>query len=245
MGLVFTSFLLFSKGYSPQHLVYIIPFAILLMPDLRGLAYVLLLTWFNLMEATGYFVMFPHQRWLLVSTVLIRTAAFAALSLEYAAVLGKGRVPARLRGPVFAGWVALSLVAAALSVPALGKAYFQSRLERIPCGELATRLGEQSLPDGAVLVFLDGGLHDGLYPYLPRRVPVYLLPQEPLSAPSLAEERARFLARLRAGYAVLLVVTDRENPAESEASRWLSGALGEGHLLFEVGRCAVMSYPLK
>ena len=49
-GFTLTLFLLYSKGFSPQFLVYLLPFIVLLFPNRRGVAYSLLLTVLNVLE---------------------------------------------------------------------------------------------------------------------------------------------------------------------------------------------------
>ena len=61
---------LYFKGYSPQFLVMILPFVLLLIPGWRKIAYVLLLSAINLVEYPVYFVVMPDQHWLLAGTVL-------------------------------------------------------------------------------------------------------------------------------------------------------------------------------
>jgi uncharacterized membrane protein len=71
-GLTVTIFLLYSKGYSPQFLVYLLPFVILLFPDARGVTYSLLLTLLNVLEQPIYFVLVPEATGLLAGIVLAR-----------------------------------------------------------------------------------------------------------------------------------------------------------------------------
>lgn len=243
-GLVFTSYLLLSSGYSPQYVVYAIPYVVLLIPDLKGIAYLLLLTWFNLMEATGYFIMLSHQRWLLVLTVSMRTLTFLALSVEYAVEITGNRL-LNLRKSVFAGWLVVSSMALILSIPLLGKAYFQARLSHAPCREVPSAISRYKPPDDVAILFIDGKLHDQLYPYGLFRFPVYLLPAEALSSDSRDEERAKFLRRLGERHGTLWVIANRENPADKEALSRLSGFLGDGEILFEAGQCVVASYVLR
>ena len=72
-GLTATFFLLYNKGYSPQFLVYVLPFVVLLMPNGRGVTYAIILTILNVLEQPVYFVMLPDETWLLTSVVIART----------------------------------------------------------------------------------------------------------------------------------------------------------------------------
>jgi hypothetical protein len=86
-GLTVTLFLLYSKGYSPQFLVYLLPFIVLLFPNRRGVAYSLLLTTLNILEQPVYFVLAPDARQLLVMVVAARWLVLGVLLFEFAAVI--------------------------------------------------------------------------------------------------------------------------------------------------------------
>ena len=106
-GLTMNLFYLYLKGYSPQFLVWLLPFVILLLPGLRGVVYVLLLSAVNLVESPLYFTMLPDQTWLLAGAVLARTGLLILLAVEY------GRIA--LSTPISARWSRrLCLGAAAL-----------------------------------------------------------------------------------------------------------------------------------
>ncbi len=82
-GVTITLFLLYSKGYSPQFLVYVLPFIILLMPNWVGVGYALALTALNVLEQPIYFVVLPDSHWLLIAIVWARFTLFAALAVEF------------------------------------------------------------------------------------------------------------------------------------------------------------------
>ena len=79
-GLTVAMFMLWSKGYSPQFLVYLLPFIILLFPNGRGLTYALVLTVLNVLEQPIYFVLLPQATWLLTVVVIAR---FIILSIIF------------------------------------------------------------------------------------------------------------------------------------------------------------------
>jgi hypothetical protein len=86
-GLTVAIFLLASKGYSPQFLIYLLPFIILLFPTERGLVYALILTGLNVLEQPIYFVLLPDAPWLLIFIVITRFALVAVLALEFAVLI--------------------------------------------------------------------------------------------------------------------------------------------------------------
>ncbi len=82
-GFTIALFLLYSKGYSPQFIVYLLPFIILLLPNWAGVGYALALTGLNVLEQPVYFVMLPDAHWLLSAVVWLRFAVLVALAVEF------------------------------------------------------------------------------------------------------------------------------------------------------------------
>ncbi|MGC8838712.1 MAG: glycosyltransferase 87 family protein [Anaerolineae bacterium] len=172
-GLCTVGLLLYSKGYSPQFAVWVLPFAALLLPNLRGAAYAVLLALFNVVEANFYFIIFPMEHHLLAAVVLLRTLVFLLLGGEMALVL-LPRWAARV-GP-WRRWAAVGAVALTLATgiglaPGLARAYFRESLARNPCREAVAQLeGEAGAED--VVLFVRQETLDLFYPYLWRRVPM-------------------------------------------------------------------------
>ena len=128
-GLTISLFTIYSKGYSPQFIVQLIPFAVLLLPNLKGVSYIILLDVINFLEATVYFIILPDQSWLLVTTVVLRTLLLIALSTEYGLILFDVRSPRTVKLHGRASAALLLCVAASLCalVLPLGQAYVSSR----------------------------------------------------------------------------------------------------------------------
>ncbi|MBI1878693.1 MAG: DUF2029 domain-containing protein, partial [Chloroflexi bacterium] len=131
-GLTVAIFLLYTKGYSPQFLVYLLPFIVLLFPDGRGLIYALILTGLNVLEQPLYFVLLPQTHWLLIFIVVARFILTILLALEFAAAIWplEQRWPglAKIQSKVphyLGGLAALSLI---ILIPLLLWAY---RVERL------------------------------------------------------------------------------------------------------------------
>ena len=128
-GLTINLFTLYSKGYSPQFIVQLIPFAVLLLPSLKGVSYIILLDVINFLEATVYFIMLPDERWLLVTTVLLRALLLIALSFEYGLILfdvRSSRIATLHRRASTALLLCILVSLCALIYP-LGRAYLSSR----------------------------------------------------------------------------------------------------------------------
>ena len=75
--------LLYSKGWSPQFLVWILAFLALLTPTLRGVALAIAFTFINFVESHVFLVILPDERWIMVVTVLARTILMLVLAVEW------------------------------------------------------------------------------------------------------------------------------------------------------------------
>lgn len=139
---------LYSKGWSPQFVVWILAFIVLLLPTWRGVWTAIALGAINFVEAYVFLLLLPDQVWILWATVLLRTVLLLLLLAEFLgqiwprAVLG-----AQLRRwSTAATW--LVLIAAALggiaSAPRAAQAYRDARWATLPCRETVSYLQSQS-----------------------------------------------------------------------------------------------------
>ncbi len=179
-GLTIQGFLLISKGYSVQFILYVLPFIVLLLPNLRGVAYALCLSIINLVEWPIYFNLIPTDPWLLVWVVVGRTLFFSLLGLEYSLQLLPGWVkPQALRGLFVGTAVTVALTGSVVAVRA-ARTYVAGRRAAEPL--LAVVKGIPA-DDRAAVGFLlpQETLYRRLRPLLPQSA-------TPLLWPSLAEE---------------------------------------------------------
>lgn len=160
--------LLYSRGYSPQFLVMVLPFVLLLLPAWRGVLYTLLLSAASLVEYPVYFVVLPDEPWLLAGAVLFRTLLFVVLSLEFAAQVYAWRVSQRRWRQVAAGSLALGLILAVVGGVAGFRAYWQARYEASPHHAAMEALGASAARDATVVVD-EQEVYEQLYPFLHRR----------------------------------------------------------------------------
>jgi hypothetical protein len=171
-GLTITIFMLYSKGYSPQFLVYLLPFILLLMPDGRGLTYALILTGLNVLEQPVYFVLLPDQAWLLTFIVIARSIMWLILAVEFALILWPaedrlvvlGQV--RERAPLVLGVLAgLALV---VLTPLTIYAYNSNQLNNTPAGAFAgfIEIQAENQPNKPRLLLSDQAVYRQLYPHL-------------------------------------------------------------------------------
>jgi hypothetical protein len=180
-GLTVAVFLLYTKGYSPQFLVYLLPFIVLLFPDWRGLTYALILTGLNMLEQPIYFVLVPQTSWLLVFIVVARFGMIALLALEFAAVIWplEQRWPtlAKIQSKVPQYLGGLAVLILILLIPLLLRAYHTDRLADNPIATFVNFIKVQTknienIQPGPLgkprLLLSDQTTYRQLYPYLNR-----------------------------------------------------------------------------
>jgi len=184
---------LYFKGYSPQFLVMLLPFVLLLIPGWRRIAYVLLLSAVNLVEYPIYFVLLPDQHWLLAGTVLARTLILVILSVEYAAQVYGWRVSERIWSRLAAGVTVAVAILGLVGAVAGFRAYAQGRYEASPHRPAMEMLKGQA-EAGATIVVDEQTTYEHLYPFLHARFRLaavetfdYLPPWESRLAEVIAE----------------------------------------------------------
>ena len=179
-GLSVNLFFMYSKGYSPQMAVTLMPFIVLLLPNLRGGIYLLLLTAIDFLEGTAYFIIFPEERWLLAGTVLSRSALILALAIEYGLIFfsfDSLRVE-RIKQRVFWTLVALLLLAACAAVYPLSKAYVENRYAQEEYRPVIELLRTEAEKGTACLVLTDQSLYLRFYPWMRKYMDLYLVEDE-------------------------------------------------------------------
>ncbi len=224
VGFTLCLFMLWSKGYSPQWLGWVLLFIALLLPNLRGVTYAVILSLANIIEANFYFIMFPEERWLLAATVLVRTLLLLVLAVEFLWLIWPP-APARQRALnwALAGLVALLLIGAAPAGLALGRSYFDVRLRQSPYSATITRL--QGEPVKGALLLNSHTVYDWFYPYLRRDYRLAML--DDYTPPGDSVER-RTLALLNgiAAQTDVLWIYDADaavtTPAEEVLTAWLA-----------------------
>lgn len=191
-GLTVTLFLLYSKGYSPQFLVYLLPFVILLLPDARGVTYSLLLTLLNVLEQPVYFVLVPEATWLLGVIVLARWLVLGVLLVEFGWVLWRLKLQwlAPLRRYAPAALALVIVVGLLVVIPATGSAYAKRRLSEDPSASLIGYLStEQAQAETEVLLVSDQDFLRRAKPFLAKDYSVRLAGGDRLyeAAPAVAD----------------------------------------------------------
>jgi hypothetical protein len=172
-------FMLYSKGYSPQWLGWVLVFIALLLPNLRGAFYAVVSSLANLIEANVFFTIVPDEHWLLITTIGIRTLIFAMVGLECFFILHPGWFNVRVQRAW--RWLLVGLAAVLLigSVPAgvrFAHAYFNARYQLSPYRAIIDVLRAESQTNMALIfTSYDHHAYDWLYPYLHDRLAFYML----------------------------------------------------------------------
>lgn len=151
-GLTMNLFTLYFKGYSPQFLVWLLPFAILLLPGLRGIVYAVLLSTVNVVESPLYFTLLPDQTWLLTGAVLARTGLLVLLAVEYGRMALSTPLPTRLSRRLCLGAAVLLVVLGAIALPFAYDAYYQHRLAASSHHPVVEALSASAAPGARLIV---------------------------------------------------------------------------------------------
>jgi hypothetical protein len=176
-GLTLNLVTLYLKGYSPQFIVWLLPFILLLLPNLRGLIYALLLSAVNLVESPLYFTVLPDQAWLLAGAVLARSGLLILLAVEYGRMALSEPISRLWSRRLCLGVAALLAILGLVAVPFACDAYYQNRLAVSPYRPVIETLRSEAAPGARVVVGGDEpsgvqGVFDATYPFLRSRFDV-------------------------------------------------------------------------
>ncbi len=197
VGLSLNLFMIFSRGYSPQFVLWYLPFLVLVLPNGWGLTYATLLTVNSVIERVLYFFVLPDSAWLLAGTVLFRTALMLVLVPEYLSVMGFLSV---WRWRTVRRWIAVSaalvtVVALAWGTVAFVRDYTHLRYSQSAQRRAVDRIRASALPgDGIVVTSRDA--FDSVAPFLPEQDARLYTRDDGEFRPGVFEEQwARFVAR--------------------------------------------------
>jgi hypothetical protein len=197
VGLSLNLFMIFSRGYSPQFLLWYLPFLVLALPNGWGLAYATLLTVNSVIERILYFFVLPDADWLLDGTVLFRTALMLLLVPEYLAVMGFLQ-PSRwrkIRRWIVAVAALVTLVALAWGARAFVRDYTHLRYSESTQRHAVDRLRASALP-GDGLVITGREAFDSIAPFLPdQEARLYTRDDGEFRPEAFEEQWAGFVAR--------------------------------------------------
>ncbi len=169
---------LYSKGWSPQFALWVLAFIVLLLPDFRGIAIAIGLMFSNFVESHIFIIMLPNAQWLLWETVLFRTALLVLVAAEFLGQIWPGGAGTRIRvwsSRLSWGVLAVGVLTALLSLPALGRAYADSRLAAHPCREAVEFLQKEAEWPERMIATEQSEAWEQFYPWLRRNYDIRLI----------------------------------------------------------------------
>ena len=229
-------FLLYSKGYSPQFIIYVLPFIVVLLPWRRAIGYSLALSAFNLLEWPLYHEWFGAVPWLLGIAVVGRTALWLGLIWEWLAELwGWENRLATLRldrRKVLIGAVALVPVVCLATVIAWRDwtaAYYNGSPLR-PAFDFVRRYDPAPVEEAA-FVFADSALYQQFHPYFWRSGDFHLF--RPATAGDNTIKNARLtpegrrteLAQIADDHRLVFFIRNADDWTSRDLNDWLSNNL--------------------
>jgi hypothetical protein len=242
-GFTLILFMLYSKGYSPQWLGWVLAFVVLLIPNLRGAFYALVTGLLNLVEANVFFTMVPDEHWLLVITVGLRTLIFVLLAVEFVLIIQPHWLTPTVLSVRRWGLIGLASLLVMGSVPVgvtFVRGYFEARYQLSPyqatietlraarqpaSDEAKHRPGGKSSPGAAlVLNSYDHQTYDWLYSYLRQDFNLYMLddyvpPGESVEKRTIA--RLEDIAAIQNDWWLFDNDPASQSPSEAVAANWL------------------------
>jgi hypothetical protein len=213
---------LYSKGWSPQFVIWVLGFTVLLLPTLRGVAIAVALTVINFIEANVFLIFLPDQRWILWGTVLARTVLLILLTAEFLGQIwpeGRGRSLRRLAAVGSWATLALAVIALGITTPQMARAYAERRLAEHPCREAVAYLQQEAPWPADLIATADMDGWHFFYPWLRGEYDLRVVDDYSPGRPP-AEVRVEHLAALVAGEASfwwLEMDGAQTNPAASPA----------------------------
>lgn len=223
VGFTLCLFMLWSKGYSPQWLGWPLFFIALLLPNIRGITYAVILSLANIIEANFYFIMFPEDRWLFAATVLIRTFLLIVLAAEFLWLIWPASAHIqKIRNWGVAAFVAMLIIGAIPATQQLGKSYFDVRRQQSPYAATLNRLQTEQVT-GALLLN-SHTTYDWFYPYLRHTYSLFMLDDYAPPGNSVEARTAHLLDSIASQTDVLWIYdadAATTTPAEESLSTWL------------------------
>lgn len=170
---------LYSKGWSPQFLVWVLAFIVLLLPTFFGVVLACVLSVVNVIESHLYLVLLPDEQGLLVGTVLVRTALFVLLMVEFLGQIWPAPATATQlrRISTQVAWLVIvgAVVAGLAATPRAAQAYQTRRLAEHPCREAISFLLAQTDRPASLVVSDQLEIWRDFYPWLRNRYTIRII----------------------------------------------------------------------
>jgi len=168
-ALTFIFYLLWSKGFSPQWLLYLIAFLCILLPNILGTVLIALLEALYVIEWPITFILLDADPRYLTALVIVRTAYIIGLALFFGAVIltdaeSRRWETTRRWARIGSGAAALAVIALALGALPL---YAAQRYQADPMRQAVELIKDRSAPDRAGVLFDRVDTYERLAPFLP------------------------------------------------------------------------------
>jgi hypothetical protein len=159
---------LYSKGWSPQFLVWILAFVVLLLPNARGVFVALALSALNFIESYIYLIVLPDERWIMAGTVLLRTFLLVLLMAEFLGQIWPSATGRSRRAIARLTWVGVAALAlfVLLGSPRMAQGYGERRLAEHPCRAAIEFLRSEAGGPNDILATTQPEVQRELYPWL-------------------------------------------------------------------------------
>lgn len=166
-GVTFIAYLLWSKGYSPQWMLYLMAFICILMPNLRGAIILITLDMLYVLEWPVTFILLRADAGYLAALVIIRTLILIGLAFLFWGLLSAQRPLhwQRLRLASLAGSLLAVPAVVGLAISAL-PLYAVQRYQSEPLREAAELIRLNATPQEAAVLFDRVDTYERLAPYL-------------------------------------------------------------------------------
>ncbi len=168
-ALTFIFYLLWSKGFSPQWVLYLIAFLCILLPNFLGTVLIAVLEVIYVIEWPITFILLNAEPGYLTAVVIVRTAYMVGLAVFFGAVIFTDEPSPRWE--TVKCWGKIGSMAIVLSVLVLALAalplYAAQRYQADPMRQAVEVIKAQSTPDRANLIFDRVDTAERLAPFLP------------------------------------------------------------------------------
>jgi hypothetical protein len=168
-ALTFIFYLLWSKGFSPQWVLYLIAFLCILMPNFLGVVLIALLEALYVIEWPITFILLKADPSYLTALVIVRTIYITGLALFFGALIFTDEDSPRWENVKCWGKIGSSAAVLSVIVLAIGALplYAVQRYQADPMRQAVEVVKAQSTPDRANVLFDRVDTYERLAPFFP------------------------------------------------------------------------------
>lgn len=161
-------FMLYSKGYSPQFLVYVLPLVVLYCPPLRAIAYALSLTALNFLEHPVFPALFRGEHDFFTGIMVFRALLFIGLAVEGALIfLPQPERIEKVWRRALLGLLVVWAVWLMASGPMLAHTFYEKKYQAESYRPAIEYLKQQArLERKSAVLFTDSDAYQRVYPFL-------------------------------------------------------------------------------